>query len=164
MANVEKIRETIAVIKQNLPRWKQDRWAQGIVNPDAATWQECGTAFCAAGWRCVLDGLRPVPNADSHATSMFVNPATGATVHPLVWATHSLELTVDQAAALFAASSHITDVADLEWIAEAIIDGHEFDECETCGSEGIECTDNWDYVRCTHCHGRGVVIVDSADV
>ena len=59
MANAVKLRETIAVIRENQNRWGQTSYADGVVNPNATTWQECDTSFCLGGWRCVLDGLRP---------------------------------------------------------------------------------------------------------
>jgi hypothetical protein len=65
MANAEKLRETVAVIRQNLTRWDQDDYAKGTVNPAAEDWTECGTTYCLFGWRCVLDGLRPIHDVET---------------------------------------------------------------------------------------------------
>lgn len=135
MPNATKLRETVDVIDQNRHRWNQSRWATGAVNPNATTWQECGTAFCIAGWRCVLDGLRPavaeMPNwADSPvaASGSFYrldNP------HGRIWpsrhARQEFELNCHEADALFYFET--TDIEALRQRVEEIIAG-EWSQCD----------------------------------
>lgn len=147
MANVEKAREVIQVIRENPDRLDMGGWAVGKVNPHASHWSECGTTFCYFGWRCVLDGLRPEywPRS-GHATGYFIDP-DGKTVEPFAHGMASLELTVSEAEAI-AYREQITNVDDLEWwVVEAVISG----DWAYCGCH------YWSDESCADCHYRGIV-------
>lgn len=133
MANAVKLRETVAVIRKNQHRWDQDDWAQGEVNPTAKDWQECGTSFCFFGWRCVLDGLRPIHVVDYDEDDNEVVVATGGFYDPRVdddaddyisASTHgrkSFELTEHEAWVL--SRFFTTDIDAFEARVEAVIAG-----------------------------------------
>lgn len=146
MANVEKARETIRVIRENSSRLDMTRWAGGEVNPHASHWSECGTTFCFFGWQCVLDGLRPQRLTYSgHATGHFID-ADGKTVHPFDHGRASLGLTTREVEAI-AYRDQVTNVDNLEWVVEAVISGDwEYCECHGRPDEG-----------CPDCHYRGIV-------
>lgn len=146
MANAEKARETIQVIRENPDRLDMRGWAVGKVNPHASHWSECRTTFCYFGWRCVLDGLRPEywPRS-GRATGWFINP-NGGSIDPFSHGRDSLELTTEEAEAI-AYREGITNVDDLEWVVEAVISGDwAYCECHVRSDEG-----------CPDCHYRGIV-------
>jgi hypothetical protein len=137
MANAVKLRETVAVIRQNLHRWRQEGYASGKVNPDAKDWTECGTSFCLAGWRCVMDGLRPLtigiidplcvdeyPEDADDAGFGFYDPAdpTKDCIAPYFHAMCSFELNDEQASYLFLCMTH--DIDAFEARVERVIAGY----------------------------------------
>jgi hypothetical protein len=137
MANAVKLRETVAVIRQNLHRWRQWDYASGRVNPDAKDWTECGTSFCLAGWRCAMDGLRPMtngiidpqtwneyPDEVDDATFGFYDPADPDKdlIAPYYHAMDSFELNDEQAMYLFLYMTH--DIDAFEARVEEVIAGH----------------------------------------
>jgi hypothetical protein len=137
MANAVKLRETVAVIRQNQHRWLQASYASGKVNPDAKDWTECSTSFCLAGWRCVMDGLQPLtigiidplcvdedPADADDATFGFYDPAdpTKDLIAPYYHAMNSFELTEEQANYLFLYMT--LDIDAFEARVEEVIAGH----------------------------------------
>lgn len=146
MANMVKARETIQVIRENPSRLDMRMWVFGAVNPNAAHWSECGTAFCFFGWRCVLDGLRPSSDPTDRMFGRFIRP-DGETVKALDHGMASLELTKGEAEAI-AFREGIADIAALEWVVEAVISG-DWAYCESCHGDGDE--------GCGDCHYRGIV-------
>lgn len=158
MPNAEKIRETLAVARANQHRLKMRKWADGKVNPNAASWRECGVSFCLAGWRAVLDGLRPLAFEDGSVTGCFIG-SDGRTWRADDWATVSMELEGDQPHRLFVATQDVTNIDVLDWIAEQIIAGRDVSECENCKGEGVDyCAEE----PCGECEGRGFLVERSA--
>jgi hypothetical protein len=152
MANAAKARETLRVIRENPERLYMGAWAQGEVNPNASHWSECGTTFCYFGWRCVLDGLRPEADSFGDATGRFI-AASGESVGPLDHGRASLELTVQESRAI-AYRHQITNVGDLEWLVEAVLDD-DWDYC-SCVDPDINGWDP-DSNGCEDCHYRGII-------
>lgn len=146
MANAVKARETIQVIRENPLRLNMSAWALGEVKPNASHWSECGTTFCYFGWRCVLDGLRPAYNIFGRATGGFIN-TRGGLVNAFDHGMVSLELTYEETAAI-AYRDGITNIADLEWVVEAVI-SDDWAYCESCHGDDDE--------GCGDCHYRGIV-------
>ena len=91
--NAQALTDIIPVLREldAQDRFDMRAWANGVVNPNAADYTECGTQFCLAGAKAVLDGWRPqyqamkrfdyklggyvpVPNAAVLATGKFVRP------------------------------------------------------------------------------------------
>lgn len=61
MVNVQEMKDFIPVLYmlEDQGRFRMPVWAQGVVNPHAASIQECGTQFCAAGAKARIDGWLP---------------------------------------------------------------------------------------------------------
>lgn len=157
MPNAEKIRETLAVARANLPRLYMNSWASGRVNPNAASWQECGVTFCLAGWRAVLDGLRPQADYRGYATGRFVD--TSGTVWAAdQWAALSMDLTELQSYDLFVQTESVNDIDVLDWAAEQIIAGHSIRGCEDCDGDGVAVGGG----DCETCEGRGLMVDEDA--
>jgi hypothetical protein len=146
MANAEVIRETLAVARENRHRFNMRTWISGQGNPDATSWQECGTTACLGGWRCLLDGLRPKLYPDGYVTTEFIDPSTGKTVHPEDWAMQRMELHRGEAEALLQATHLGDDIDAVERLAELVISG-EWVGCESCGGNG----------GCGDCDNLGIV-------
>lgn len=75
MPDAQKIRETLAVARENIARLDMSSFARGKVNPDAADWRECGVAFCiadgaASSTVCVQWRTRTVTPLISSSTRM----------------------------------------------------------------------------------------------
>lgn len=153
MPNATKIRETLAVARANLPRLKMATWADGHVDPNARSWEDCGATFCLAGWRCALDGLRPQVGKDGNATGQFIT-SDGRVQNPDTWAMESMGLTYRQGFALFNLTADIRDIDALDWVAEQIIAGYDLDECEACEGTARRLFGS----PCRACDGHGLVI------
>lgn len=154
MPNEAKIRETLAVARENQHRLDMNHWAHGQVNPNAASWQECGVTFCLAGWRAALDGLRPQIGPYGRATGDFID-SDGFIWREGDWAVRSMELDSRQAYDLFVATAGVTNIDVLDWIAEQIIAGHSLGECLECDGSGVRIETG---EPCKFCAGRGFVI------
>lgn len=59
--NREALCDIIPVLRQldAEGRFNMRQWADGPVNPNAASFTECGTQFCLAGAKAAVDGWRP---------------------------------------------------------------------------------------------------------
>lgn len=59
--NAQELVEFIPVLREldAQERFEMRMWANGLVNPNAADYTECGTQFCAAGAKAAVDGWRP---------------------------------------------------------------------------------------------------------
>ena len=122
MANAARLREAIRVIRENPHRWNQSDYADGEVNVEATSWQECGTTFCLGGWGAVLNGYRPVCTM-GFATGLFYDPKNP---HVFVDGEHAgqdaFDLTYEEANYLF---YYMTDSIDsLEEAVEQVIAGN----------------------------------------
>lgn len=153
MANITKARETLAVIRANPHRLNMGVWVSGDVNPNATNWSECGTTLCFAGWQALLDGLRPECYPGSVKPTGDFFDKNGEVICPEDHAMVSLELTDEQADAIFY-RTQIADIDDLEWVVETVMLGRWL-FCSDCKGLGFD----YDYerVRCDTCSGRGIV-------
>jgi len=153
MANVELLKETLQYIKDNPQKWNQRVWYQNDtclvpVDIEVEEVNSCGTAFCFAGHVAIRTGF-PAPPKDNYA-SWFRVEENGKYTFVEQYAQEQLELSNDQADALFQADNSMDD---LEWMVNEIIsdptvsgsylmsnrpDGFDEDYCD-CG-----CQDEYD--------------------
>lgn len=164
MANATEIHATLAVARENQHRLNMGTYADGVVDLNAATWQECGVTFCLAGFQCVRDGLRPQADWHGRATGRFVDER-GNVYAARDWAARRMRLTGDEAHVLFVWTAYITDIDALDWVAERIIAGDESElvKCGDCLGEGIAYTNNDEKIPRPECHGRCLVLVEDDD-
>lgn len=123
MANEVLLRETVSEIRANRKAWDQIDYCVGEYR-DASVIADCGTTQCVAGFRCLMDGLKPTRNIWDDPNSVdggFVDPTTGTLVSGHLWAIARFGLTGCEATALFAFMTD--DVAELEERVEEIIAG-----------------------------------------
>lgn len=134
MPNPVELRATVAVIRENLPRWNQAIYIAGKVNP-LVDYHDCGTTACAAGWTCLRKGYRPTfyqaPGPLSgYATGTFCHPDTPDLEElPEVIAAGILELDSAEQEAVFccftddieAFAARVEEVIAGEWSAKDVI-------------------------------------------
>lgn len=116
MANEAKMTELIAYMRTHIDKWNQAEWA-------AQT--ECGTTFCAAGFRAEQLGYQPVfvslfwdESEKMGVIARFTKNDMSTTAYEV--AKNDLELTEREAHALFLASSSMVDIDEFETLAMAI--------------------------------------------
>ena len=140
MANKKKLMELKEIIRTHQERWNQHVWTDGLTNPDATSYEECQTSFCAAGWTAVANGWKPVAlptfwDNDYESGSRFVpRNAEARRDHPdfkLELAREAehlgaeiLELTQKETQALFMWSSDMEDFEEFATLIDAIADNH----------------------------------------
>ena len=101
--NKEALRATLEAVKANPDHWDQTVWVRKTA---------CGTAYCFAGWTCVLDGFtEPVDR-----TTWLVR-SDGLSVDVQIYAKRRLGLTWQQADGLF---DQFNTLADLERIVSEL--------------------------------------------
>lgn len=139
MANAVKMRETLSAMRNNLACWSQRHFSDGIVFELPDSWPVCGTTFCIAGWRCLLDGLRPSVSDNGKVRGVFFDEL-GNTYDAYGWAKRSMDLTADEADVLFLATAGVIDFESLVWVAERIIAGKVdlLIDHDNCGGLGCE--------------------------
>lgn len=130
MANAEKLEETIDAIRQDPASWNQQRF----VSP-------CGTTFCLAGQRGILDGLnivRPI----GYSGRAFADD-NGDLVDIAEWARQSFELTPAEAEYLFYYFTN--DIDDLHRAVKRVINGESLEPTllDDDDSEFIDNSNEW---------------------
>lgn len=99
------------------PEYVGDAWSQGSWR---ASWRNCGTAMCFAGWTPVVDGVPYDSDDPSENAYEFVGGE-----HVSHWAAKRLRLSVDQRGVLFSAGNTLDD---LRMLVDAIKEGADGDE------------------------------------
>jgi hypothetical protein len=105
MADVTKLFETLDAILAHPEMHDQRNWA---------TQTECGTTYCFAGWRAVLDGYTEMDWVGwrENVAGYARKPDTERWVDIPNHAARSLDLTPNQVEALFYFSGTLADVKD----------------------------------------------------
>jgi hypothetical protein len=101
MANAVKMRVTQALVEANLARWNQQKWVSGEVNLDAETVNECDASFCWFSWAAIAEGYWPLVDEFGTLRSLFYHSSTGDKRYVSRIAQEALELTDDEAEAIW---------------------------------------------------------------
>lgn len=145
--NAQALIDIIPVLREldDQGRFDMGMWAEGVVNPNADSYTECGTQFCLAGAKAAVDGWRPqyrlerrwdhltdtdVLTGKAIATGKFVRPENRHITDedsPLAQSARDIAMKAfglddDQAMFLFH-GTHISRVTDLVRRIQWLIDG-----------------------------------------
>lgn len=141
MANKARLMELKEVIRENRHRWNQASWAEGMTKPNAASYQECQTSFCAAGWAAVIAGYKPIAIEAQDVPGIFYANSDNMVPrdaearirhrgfswdnveHAQVIGREFLNLTPLEEQCLFLKSADMTDFDEFATLIDAIADG-----------------------------------------
>jgi hypothetical protein len=108
MPNTELLNRTLKYIETHPKKWNQRHWA---------SWTECGTAYCFAGWTVALAHPGASPDfsegasQDGETTGYIVVDDESYDIEAM--ATGLLDLSQEQADALFCAANSLADLRRL---------------------------------------------------
>lgn len=127
--NVALAKKVLTKVRKHPERHNQDEFVSGLTQLDTKTMKgtACGTTACLAGWAGVLaapKGTRIDPN---NTTLMFPD---GSSMDIERYATEQLDLTSDQAGALFYCFDNATAIKRLEYLTTNPVASYEDLETE----------------------------------